>query len=64
MKCKVKVLKRPPKGYQAVDVARSLKQGKDMVCGNPNTKLALVKTRPRDGDKKSFPYHVWAKGDY
>lgn len=61
-KCKVRILKSPPKNYQMSDVARSLKQGKDSVCGAPKEYGAvLVKTRPRDGDAKSFPYHIWTK---
>ena len=63
--CKIRVLKRPPKGYKISDVARSLEQGKSLACSTPKDyHPVLVKTRKRDGNAEVFPYHIWTKGEH
>lgn len=53
----VKIYKRLPKGYELVDVARSLEQAKSFSYP-ANYKVIIVKTYSAIGNASVFPYHL------
>ncbi len=57
---KVRVLKRPPRGFSAVDPARDLTQARSLAKSYPpENQVVIVKTGKR-GDV--FPYTTYLRG--